>query len=45
MKKAVFRMLTWIGLGALGAWIGRLAAHSKVPTPEGRWREIPEDDL
>jgi hypothetical protein len=45
MRKKLFRMLSWIGLGALGVWIGRLAAHSKEPSPEGRWREISEEDL
>jgi hypothetical protein len=25
---------------ALGAWWGRLLAHSKVPPPEGRWSEL-----
>ena len=27
-------------VAGLAAWIGRLMAHSKVPLPEGRWREI-----
>lgn len=25
---------------ALVAWWGRLITHSKVPPPEGRWREL-----
>jgi hypothetical protein len=29
----------------LGVWLGRLIAHSKVPPPEGRWREIPPEEL
>lgn len=32
-------------LAGLGVWIGRLLAHSKVPPPEGRWREIDPGDL
>jgi ABC-type xylose transport system permease subunit len=33
-----------IGAG-VGVWLGRLIAHSKVPPPEGKWREIPPDEL
>ena len=40
IKLAVLLFLT-----AVGAWIGRLLAHSKVPQPEGRWREIDVSDL
>ena len=29
----------------IGAWIARLLAHSKVPLPEGSWREISIEDL
>jgi hypothetical protein len=32
-------------LGAFGVWWGRLVAHSKIPPPEGRWREITAEDL
>ncbi|HZA20658.1 MAG TPA: hypothetical protein VE889_07390 [Actinomycetota bacterium] len=37
------KLLRTIGLGAIGAlalWWARAAAHSKVPPPEGRWREL-----
>lgn len=33
-----------IGAG-VGIWLGRLIAHSKVPPPEGKWREIPPEEL
>ena len=33
-----------IGAG-IGVWLGRLIAHSKVPPPEGKWREIPPAEL
>ena len=37
-------LLVTLAVG-LGAWIARLLAHSKVPLPEGSWREIPMDEL
>jgi hypothetical protein len=39
------RVLAFVVLGAVGVWWGRLVAHSKVPPPEGRWREVSEDSL
>jgi hypothetical protein len=34
------RMAAIVVGAALGAWWVRLIAHSKVPPPEGRWREL-----
>jgi hypothetical protein len=45
MLKRTFRVVAVLLLGGLAGWWARLAAHSKVPPPEGRWREITEDDL
>ena len=39
------RLVVLLLLAALGTWIGRLVAHSKVPQPEGRWREISPEEL
>ena len=39
------RFVSLLGLAAIGAWIGRLVAHSKVPPPEGRWREVSLGEL
>jgi hypothetical protein len=39
------RLLFVLTLIALGVWIGRLMAHSKIPPPEGRWREIGPEEL
>ena len=41
----LLRLVVLMVLAALGAWIGRLVAHSKVPQPEGRWREIDPEEL
>ena len=45
MLKWAVRVVAVVVLGALAGWWARLMAHSKVPPPEGRWREISEDDL
>jgi hypothetical protein len=45
MFRRIARMAAIVLLGGLAAWWARLFAHSKVPPPEGRWREISEDDL
>ena len=42
--KPIKLLITLLLLG-LGVWIGRLMAHSKVPQPEGRWREIGPEEL
>ena len=39
------KLVVLLFLTAIGAWIGRLLAHAKVPQPEGRWREIDVTDL
>ncbi|HZA39604.1 MAG TPA: hypothetical protein VFA00_03165 [Actinomycetota bacterium] len=42
------RFLRAVGLAigaGVGIWLGRLIAHSKVPPPEGKWREIPPEEL
>ena len=41
----LMRLLFWLLVIGLGVWIGRLMAHSKVPPPEGRWREIAPEEL
>jgi hypothetical protein len=45
MLRRIARVALVAVLGGLAAWWARLAAHGKVPPPEGRWREITEDDL
>jgi hypothetical protein len=45
MFSRILRLLGWLVLGALITWWSRLRAHSKLPPPEGRWREIPENGL
>jgi hypothetical protein len=39
------RVVGFLLLIALALWWGRLLAHSKVPPPAGRWREITDDEL
>ena len=41
----LLRLIVFVVLAGIGAWIGRLVAHSKVPLPEGRWREIDPEEL
>lgn len=41
----LLRLLLLLALAGLGAWLGRLMAHSKVPLPEGRWREVSPQEL
>lgn len=41
----LIRLVFWLLVIGLGVWIGRLMAHSKVPPPEGRWREIAPEEL
>jgi hypothetical protein len=45
MLARVLRVGGLLVLGALGVWWGRLVAHSKIPPPEGRWREITPEEL
>lgn len=45
MFSRVLRLLGWLILGALITWWSRLRAHSKLPPPEGRWREISDNGL
>ena len=45
MLVKLLRFLSLLALGAVGLWWGRLMAHSKVPPPEGRWREVGEQSL
>jgi hypothetical protein len=40
-----FRLVGLLAVAALGAWWGRLIAHSKKPAAEGRWRELTDDEL
>ncbi|MBW3594761.1 MAG: hypothetical protein KY391_04210 [Actinobacteria bacterium] len=39
------RVLVLVILGGFGAWLGRLLAHSKLPLPEGQWREVPPEEF
>jgi hypothetical protein len=41
----LIRLFFWVLVIGLGVWVGRLMAHSKVPPPEGRWREIAPEEL
>ena len=41
----LIRFVLWVLFIGIGIWIGRLMAHSKVPPPEGRWREIAPEEL
>ena len=34
------RVIGLIVVAGLAAWWARNAAHSKLPQPEGRWREV-----
>ena len=45
MPPRVSRLVTALGLSLVGLWWARLRAHSKVPSPQGRWREVTEDEL
>jgi hypothetical protein len=45
MLRRLTRIVAVVLLGGVAAWWARLKAHGKVPPPEGRWREITEDDL
>ena len=39
MMRRVLKVFGLAAVAGLAAWWGRLAAHSKLPRPEGRWRE------
>ena len=41
----LIRLIVLLLIAGLGAWLARLLAHSKVPQPEGRWREISPEEL
>ncbi|HEY7875643.1 MAG TPA: hypothetical protein VIG64_11045 [Actinomycetota bacterium] len=45
MLKSLTRVVSVVVVGGAVAWWARLKAHGKVPPPEGRWREVTEDDL
>ena len=45
MMAKLGRLLGFMGLGLAVAWWTRLKAHSKTPPPEGRWREVSEEEL
>jgi len=45
MAKGLMRAAGLVIGAGVGVWLGRLIAHSKVPPPEGRWREIPPEEL
>jgi hypothetical protein len=45
MVRTAARIVGVVLLGGIAAWWARLKAHGKVPPPEGRWKEITEDDL
>jgi hypothetical protein len=40
MASKLVRILILGALGAVAIWWARAVAHSKVPPPEGRWREL-----
>lgn len=39
------RWLARLAGAGLLLWGARLFSHSKVPPPEGRWREVTEEEL
>lgn len=45
MATRLLRSCGLLLLVAFGLWLGRLVAHSKLPPPEGRWRELGDDAL
>lgn len=45
MATRMLRLCGLVLLAALGLWLGRLVAHSKLPPPEGRWRELDDSVL
>lgn len=45
MLAKLLRFLSLLLLGAVGVLWGRMVAHSKVPPPEGHWRELDEQAL
>jgi hypothetical protein len=45
MIRKLLRASALLVATGLGLWLGRLIAHSKVPPPEGRWREVPPEEL
>jgi hypothetical protein len=45
MTTRIVRLLGLAVLVALSVWLGRLVAHSKLPPPEGRWRELDDAAL
>ncbi|MGH2693601.1 MAG: hypothetical protein ACRDJJ_02180 [Actinomycetota bacterium] len=43
MSARASRLVGIAAVLALAVWWGRALAHSKLPPPEGRWREIDLD--
>ncbi|MDQ4145983.1 MAG: hypothetical protein M3198_19995 [Actinomycetota bacterium] len=43
MASRLARVLAVVAGAGFVVWLGRLKAHAKVPPPEGRWREVPQD--
>jgi hypothetical protein len=45
MAPKIARAFGLAGLAFVVVWWGRLKAHSKMPPPEGHWREVKENEL
>ena len=41
----MLRLVALVILGFVMLWWARLLTHAKVPPPEGRWREITDEEL
>ncbi len=41
----IIKLTITLLLAGFGVWVGRLIAHSKMPQPEGRWREVAPEEL
>jgi hypothetical protein len=45
MAPRASRLVIALGLSLVGLLWARQRAHATVPSPQGRWREVTEDEL